>query len=520
VTLVVGGDFNLIRRAGDKSNDCINWPRVRRFNDAIAAMSLREISRAGARFTWSNNQLSPIRSVLDRVFVSPAWEAAFPLCSLTAVTRIGSDHCPLIFDNGEAGIRIPARFFFQTWWFEVVGFTDLVQGKIQCIVDHPGQFRCSIDLWQGIARSLRQFLKGWGANLGKQKRVFRENLLSQVADLDQMADSSGLDDEGWALRYHLEDQLIQLDAVEEEYWKQRSRLQWTLKGDSCTAYFHAIANGRRRKCLIPRLITDQGEVEEQAEVLKHVYQFYEGLMGAVGEERAFFLAPDLWPEEKRVSDEENLGLELTFTAEDLEEVLLSMKLDSAPGPDGFPVLFFKRFWGVLKGPILQILNDFALGRVDIARLNFGVISLIPKVKGAEDIKQFRPIALINVIFKFIAKAYAIRLAPIALRMVDRSQTTFIKGRCLHEGVLALHEIVHELRTKRLGGLLLKLDFEKAYDRVNWDFLREALTRKGFSAMMVHRLMQLVSGGQTAVNVNGEIGPYFRNARGVRQGDPL
>jgi hypothetical protein len=86
--------------------------------------------------------------------------------------------------------------------------------------------------------------------------------------------------------------------------------------------------------------------------------------------------------------------------------------------------------------------------------------------------------------------------------------------------LALHEIVHELKRKRLGGLLLKLDFEKAYDHVNWDFLREVLLRKGFSSTMVHRLLQLVSGGQTAININGEIGPYFRNARGVRQGDPL
>jgi hypothetical protein len=174
----------------------------------------------------------------------------------------------------------------------------------------------------------------------------------------------------------------------------------------------------------------------------------------------------------------------------------------------------------LEGPILQILNDFALGRVDIARLNFGIISLIPKVKGADTIKQFRPIALINVIFKFVAKAYAIRLAPIANRTIDRSQTAFIKGRSLHEGVLALHEIAHKLRTKNLQGLLLKLDFEKAYDRVSWDFLREVLLRKGFSALVVHRLMQLVSGGHTAVNVNGQVGPFFRNARGVRQGDPL
>lgn len=222
----------------------------------------------------------------------------------------------------------------------------------------------------------------------------------------------------------------------------------------------------------------------------------------------------LFSEDRKVSDDENRELELTFTAEELDEVLHSMRPDSAPGPDGLPVLFFKNFWGILTGPILQLLNDFTLGRVDIARLNFGIISLI-QVKGSDSIKQFRPIALINVVFKFVAKVFAIRLAPLAHRTIDRSQTAFIRGRCLHEGVLALHEIAHELRSKKQEGLLLKLDFEKAYDRVNWDFLREVLLRKGFLAMMVHRLMQLVMGGQTAINVNGEIGPFFRNARGVR-----
>jgi hypothetical protein len=243
-------------------------------------------------------------------------------------------------------------------------------------------------------------------------------------------------------------------------------------------------------------------------------------MGTPGEPRAFLLSPNLWSEAARISGEENSELERTFTAEELDVVLASMKTDSAPGPDGFPVSFYKRFWGMLRGPVLQILNDFTLGRVDISRLNFGVLSLIPKLKGADSVKQFRPIALINVIFKFIAKAYAILLAPLTHRTIDRSQTAFIKGRALHEGVLALHEIVHELKRKRLEGLLLKLDFEKAYDRVNWDFLQEVLLRKGFSSTMVHRLLQLVSGGQTAININGEIGPYFRNARGVRQGDPL
>jgi hypothetical protein len=262
------------------------------------------------------------------------------------------------------------------------------------------------------------------------------------------------------------------------------------------------------------LITDVGEVDDQRALTEHIYGFYKGLMGTKGDPARFSMGVNLWEEG------ENRELELTFTPEELDEVLASMKPDSAPGPDGLPVVFFKRFWGILKGPILQLLNDFTLGRVDIARLNFGIISLIPKIKGADSIRQFRPIALINVIFKFVAKAFAIRLAPLAHRTIDRSQSAFIRGRCLHEGVLALHEILHELRSRNLPAMVLKLDFEKAYDRVNWEFLREILLRKGFSGMMVHRLMQLVQGGQTAINVNGEIGPFFRNARGVRQGDPL
>jgi hypothetical protein len=220
--------------------------------------------------------------------------------------------------------------------------------------------------------------------------------------------------------------------------------------------------------------------------MEHVYDFYRELMGTAGGERAFFLADNLCSTHCRISGEENEALELSFTREELDEVLASMKVDSARGLDGLPVAFFKRFWGILRGPILGLLNDFALGRVDISCLNFGILTLIPKVQGAGNIRQFRPITLINIIFEFIDKVYAIRLAPIANRMIDRSQTAFIKGKALHEGMLALHEIAHELKKKKLGGLFLKLDFEKAYDRVSWDFLREVLKQKGFSAAVVHQ----------------------------------
>jgi hypothetical protein len=165
-------------------------------------------------------------------------------------------------------------------------------------------------------------------------------------------------------------------------------------------------------------------------------------------------------------------------------------------------------------------NDFLLGRIDIARLNFGVLSLIPKVPGADHISQFRPIALINVIFKVVSKAVAFKLDPIANRVISPNQTAFIKGRFILDGVLALHETVHEMRRQKAAGILLKIDFEKAYDRVNWEFLSEVLRCKGFDSGAVYRINQLVRGGQTAISINGEVGPFFRNRRGVRQGDPL
>lgn len=85
------------------------------FNDCIANLALREIARIGARFTWTNRQDIPIQSVLDRVRVSVDWELRFPFCSLRAVTRIGSDHSPLLLSSGEGDRRRPARFHFKAF---------------------------------------------------------------------------------------------------------------------------------------------------------------------------------------------------------------------------------------------------------------------------------------------------------------------------------------------------------------------------------------------------------------------
>ena len=207
------------------------------------------------------------------------------------------------------------------------------------------------------------------------------------------------------LWYDLERKVIAILRAEEEYWRRRGGIKWVTKGDANTGYFHAYANGRKRKSTILRLQSDNDLLLTNELIVAHIYEFFIGLLGTA-EEKDLCLRKDLWDPSKRVSQEENEGLVLSFLPEEIDRALHDMKTDTAPGPDGWPVEFFKKFRPNLKQLFYDIVNGFALGTVDLVRLNYGAISLIPKVKGADDIKLFRPITLINVPFKICAKAYA------------------------------------------------------------------------------------------------------------------
>jgi hypothetical protein len=215
------------------------------------------------------------------------------------------------------------------------------------------------------------------------------------------------------------------------------------------------------------VITDKRLIQQ------HIYEFYRQLLGSE-EARVCGLCPNAWGTNARVSQEENENLMLTFSEKELEAIIMGMKSDTAPGPDGFPVFFFKKFWGLVKMGVLHILNDFILGRIDIARLNFGILSLIPKVLGADRITQFRPIALFNVIFKIISKAMETKLDPIAHRIISPNQTAFIR-----DNFLLVKESAKLLHKRKIPSLLLKVDMAKAFHSISWPFVLSVLRQRGF-----------------------------------------
>ncbi len=154
-------------------------------------------------------------------------------------------------------------------------------------------------------------------------------------------------------------------------------------------------------------------------------------------------------------------------------------------------------------------------------LNFGTIILLPKCAEALKIQQYRPICLLNVSFKIFTKVATNRIMDVAQKVISPTQTTFIPGRNIMEGVVILHETLHELHRKDKSGVIFKIDFEKAYDKVKWPFVQQKTLRmKGFSPRWCEWIASFIQGDDVGIKVNDQIGNCFQTYKGFRQGDPL
>jgi hypothetical protein len=169
---------------------------------------------------------------------------------------------------------------------------------------------------------------------------------------------------------------------------------------------------------------------------------------------------------------------------------------------------------------MTLFKDFQDGKLALFHLKFGTIVLLPKKKDAIQIQQYGPICLLNVNFKIFTKVGTNRVTKVAHLVVEPTQTDFMPGQHILKGVLVLHETIHELHHKKLDGVLLNIDFEKAYDKVNWSFLQQAMRMKGFDPKWCHWIHEFVGRGSMGIRVNDDISHYFQMKKGFDKAIPF
>ncbi|WOG89983.1 hypothetical protein DCAR_0209224 [Daucus carota subsp. sativus] len=200
-----------------------------------------------------------------------------------------------------------------------------------------------------------------------------------------------------------------------------------------------------------------------------------------------------------------------------------MNPDKAPGPDGMTPAFFQKHWGIVGRDVVKLTRHFFTTGELSPGLNTTNLVLIPKKKNPTLVSELRPIALCNVVMKIITKVMANRLKEVLNVVVSDTQSAFIPGRLISDNIMISYEIMHYLKRKKVGKdgfMALKLDMSKAYDRIEWSFLKSILLKMGFSKWWVHLVLQCVTTVKYSI-VHGEyeMGPIIPT-RGIRQGDPL
>jgi len=192
----------------------------------------------------------------------------------------------------------------------------------------------------------------------------------------------------------------------------------------------------------------------------------------------------------------------------------------SPGPDGINLNFVKENWEVIKTEVVEALTLFHESGVIPKGCNASFVALVPKVRDPIHLEQYRPISLVGVMYKIISKVLAERFKKVLPYVIYECQSAFLKDRGILDSVVMANEVVEDLKRRGTSGLCFKVDFEKAYDSVRWEFLYDMLSRMGFHSKWILWIKGCLVSASVSVLVNGSPTEEFKPSRGLRQGDPL
>ena len=210
-----------------------------------------------------------------------------------------------------------------------------------------------------------------------------------------------------------------------------------------------------------------------------------------------------------------------LTLEECAKAISNFQNDKTPGSDCFTVEFYRRFWTPLGKLMVDGFNcAFQTGKLSISQ-GLGIISLIPtKYKNLEFLKNWRPITLLNTDYKIATKAIAMRLEKVSPKMINPFQGGYIKDRYTGECITAISHIMSFTKQKNMSGTAAFLEFEKAFDSIEWNYLQKCLEILKFGAQLQQSVKTFYNDKSSCVLNNGFASKHLTLSRGVRKGRPL
>ncbi len=526
--LVLMGDFNSM--FDPKKDNISGAPHsqklVQAFQDCISLLGCTDIWREmhgnEKTFTWKKNHPIIARR-LDYIFVNK--------CIINACQKTEVVHFPMTDHKGvdlsircEEIVRGKGYFKLNNNILSEKEFVSQINELIDLTVQNYQQLLDPQMLWDLCKRQIAQKAKEYCIDRSTRTQPL-EKLEKDLSNLqEEMLKSTPIDADILQKYNHLQLQ-IDLKILEQANGaKIRSKTKWIQEGEKNTQYFLAQEKYKAKQKTISSLTKENGtHITDNAEIGGEIFSYYEKLykeqvhnMDDLDE----FLTDVNVP---KLSEVDKESLEGILTMEECSKALKNMKNDSSPGPDGLGAAFYKMFWGKVKPLVLNSLN-FAFnesGKLSVSQRK-AVVTLLHKGKdlARDKLTCYRPISLTNIDYKIGAKALANRLQSVIAEVVHPDQTAYIKGRGITENIRLIDDILWYVREHDLDGMLLALDFAKAFDSLDRRFIFKAFELMNFGQDFVRWLKVLNNETLSSIMFNGWPTRYFKVERGIRQGCPL
>lgn len=353
----------------------------------------------------------------------------------------------------------------------------------------------------------------------KQRNKREKELIKTINDLENCADESNME----------QIEILKTELCDIRNYKMkghmiRSKAQYIDQGEKPTKYFCGLEKHNFVSKVISKVVKEDDRVlTDQSEILKETESFYKKLYENKDDTLENINIEEYMQNTKinRLSEQEAIKLEGPLTFKEISDALYKMKHDKSPGMSGFSAEFFKVFWRQIGFFVLRSLNLGYKNRELSTCQRQGIITCIPKEnKSKHYLKNWRPLTLLDSVYKIASGAIANRLKSVLDYIISKDQTGFIKGRYIGENTRLIYDLMNYTEQNNIPGLLLLIDFEKAFDSLSWSFIFKAMKYLNFGESVIGWIEAFYKNISSAVIQCGHLSTFFSIGRGCRQGDPL
>ena len=322
---------------------------------------------------------------------------------------------------------------------------------------------------------------------------------------------------------NLEDQIREIESKKVNKIMLNFKSQYIEEGEKCTRFFLNLAKKRRLDTTIHELTIESNGPErltsDQGEMLKETKTFYQELYA---KEVTIPTAQEtmLSKVDKTLTNQQASTCEGRFTEQEFKTALNDLETGKTPGLDGIPLEVYKIFSDDLKHLFLETTQEIKYnGNLTQTQKQASILTL-PKKGDLTRLKNWRPLSILNTDYKIITKMLANRLSKVLPHIINEDQTCSIKGRVIQENLSIIRDIIDYSNNTTEQIALVSLDQMKAFDKVDWGFLKKIMKKFNFGTGFIQWVEIIQTEITSTVKVNGELSEHFSIKQGVRQGCPL